>query len=226
MCNSSVPAPGGYGSGEAGTNNPPARAPTVNGGVRGRRSRVINNFILPQVAVQEWGKTCEAVDGGWLKCWCTLCLCNTHGGRDGLGTCVRPRGKSRWENCYGSRGAVAGCRDGLCRASPCGKAGGVLRGAGVCPPLLMKLPSRKRGGGGGGWQHPLCTGHPPLPETQLFRACSRERSGHPPGRAILTRPRRGSSLLLPVPCLTSRSKALGRTDGLCCVCALGSAVGW
>lgn len=65
----------------------------VNGSVRRRRLRVINNFILPQVAVQEWGKNCKAVDGRWLKRRCTLCLRDTHGARRGVGTCVGPAGK-------------------------------------------------------------------------------------------------------------------------------------
>jgi len=58
-------APSGFSSGEAGVNNPPARALKVNGGVWGCRSRVINNLILSQVAVQEQGKNCRwwAADG-------------------------------------------------------------------------------------------------------------------------------------------------------------------
>lgn len=228
MCNSFIPAPGGYSSGKAGMNNLPACPLIVNGGVQGRRLRVTNNFILPQVVVQERGKNCKVVDGRWLKCWCMLCLCDTHGGRDGLGTCVCPRGKLRWENCCGSRGAVAGRHAVICCAVPAPAARTVVvRGAASCPLLLMKLPSRKQRGGGGGRQHPPYTGHPPA--TWLFRACCRERTGQPLGRANLpagARSHYGGSLLLLILCLTSRSKALGRTDGLCCVCAPGSAVGW
>lgn len=105
-------------------------------------------------------------------------------------------GKPRWENCCGSRGAEFGCRDVPCQPlqhSPWGSMGCQC----MCP-APYEIPFQKVGR----WvQHPPCAGHPP--ETQLFRGCS-------------------SSLLLPVRCSTSRSKALGRLNGLCCICILCS----
>lgn len=156
VCNSFIPAPGGYGSGEAGTNNPPVHAATVNSGAWGGRSPVIvNNFIPPQVAVRERGKNCEAVDGRWLKCWR-----DTHGGRDGLGTCVRPRGKPHRENCCGTWGAAAGCRAVPCQPLRRGQWG--VTGRWCASPTPYEAPLQKAGRWRG-WQHPPCTGHPQDP---------------------------------------------------------------
>lgn len=117
----------------------------------------------------------QAVDDRWLKRWCMLCLCDTHSGRGGLGTCVCPRGKSHWENCCRSRGAVSAVpRCAVCHVSPCRRGLWGVTWRWCMSPAPYETPFQKAGR----WRRWAAapTLHRSPPGTRLFRTGGRASS--------------------------------------------------